>query len=235
VVIALLTFLGALLPGQQPSAPGLYQMAFQAPNIGVMRYAVSIPRGYTPRTKRPLVLALHPGGERFPYYGGAFLEQVVAPAVAGLGAILIAPDCPTNAWTDPAAERAVMALLRDVLANYDIDRRRILVTGFSLGGRGAWYLASRHSDIFTAAIPIAGSPGDLPLERLADIPTYVIHSRNDEVVPFEGSQLVVDGLRQLGRQVEFEPLSGITHFQMGGYVDALRRAGAWIATEWDKP
>lgn len=217
---------------QSPSSPGLYRMAFQMPDGGTMRYALSIPRPYDARRPRPLVLVLHPGGERFPYYGGAFLEQIVAPALADLDAILIAPDCPANAWTDAVAERAVLALVRATLGGYEIDRRRILVTGFSLGGRGTWFLAARHADLFTAAIPIAGSTGDQQPEDLADIPTYIIHSRNDEVVPFAGSERVATALRELGRPVEFEPLSGPTHFQMGAYVDALRRAGRWVMARW---
>ena len=45
-------------------------------------------------------------------------------------------------------------------------------------------MASRHADLFTAAIPMAASPGDLPIDRLATMPTYIIHSRDDEVSPF---------------------------------------------------
>ena len=73
-----------------------------------------------------------------------------------------------------------MALLQKVLAEYTIDRKRVLVTGFSLGGRGTWFMASHHPDLFTAAIPMAASTGDEPLERLATMPTYIIHSRADE-------------------------------------------------------
>ena len=86
--------------------------------------------------------------------------------------------CPTRAWSDPAAEKAVMALMESVLREYSVDRRRILVIGFSLGGGGTWFLESRHSDLFTAAIVMAGTT-DEPLESLARIPTYIIHSRKD--------------------------------------------------------
>ena len=153
-------------------------------------------------------------------------------ALKDLDAIMIAPDCPTRAWSDPASDQAVMALLENVLNEYAIDRRRVLVTGFSLGGRGTWFMASHHSDLFTAAIPMAGSPGDEPLERLATIPTYVIHSRADQVMPFEPSERVTRELEQRGRVVKFEALEGVTHFQMGGYVDALRRGGRWVAEHW---
>jgi predicted peptidase len=228
---ALLLLLGALL---QPSSPGTYTMVLPLPDMEPMRYALTLPRGYSPRTARPLVLALHPGGPRFPGYGGAFAQQVVAPGLSDLGAIIVAPDVPTRAWTDPIAERAVLALVRRVLADFNIDRSRVLVAGFSLGGRGTWFLSSRHPDLFTAAIVMAGSPGDDPVDRLARIPTFVIHSRDDEVVPFAPAARIAGELKALGRTIEFEALDELTHYQMGGYVDSLERAGRWVAERWKK-
>lgn len=230
-ILALLAAAGMMA---QPSSPGMHTLAFQVPDFGPMRYAVTIPRGYNPREARPLVLALHPGGERFAGYGGNFAQQIVAPGLTTLGAIIIAPDVPTRSWTDPIAERAVVALIRSVMSDYHIDRSRVLVAGFSLGGRGTWFLSSRHSDLFTAAIVMAGSPGDEPLDRLARIPTYVIHSRDDEVVPFEPTERAVAELTRLERAIAFEPLEGVTHFQMGGYVPSLRRAGEWVVGRWKK-
>jgi predicted peptidase len=221
-----------LLAVQQPAASGTYSMAFPVPDLGPMQYALTLPRGYNPRDARPLVLALHPGGPRTPGYGGAFVRQVVAPGLSDLGAIIVAPDCPTRSWTDPNAERAVLALLRSVMTDYNIDRSRVLVTGFSLGGRGAWFMASRHADLFRGAIVMAGSTGDEPIDRLGRMPTYVIHSRDDEVVPFEPAERAVAELRRLKRDVEFEALEGATHFQMGSYIDSLERGGRWIAERW---
>jgi predicted peptidase len=231
-MLKLISVLGVLATLIQPTGPGLYRMVFAVPDLGPMRYGVSLPRGYNPREARPLVLALHPGGERMEYYGAAFVQQVVAPGLSDLGAIIVAPDCPTRSWTDPIAERAVMALVRSVLNEYSIDRSRVVVTGFSMGGRGTWFMASRHPDLFTAAISIAGAPGDAPLERLAKTPIYVIHSKDDEVVPFASTERAVADLKRLGRIVEFEALEDVTHFQMGGYVDALERGGRWIAERW---
>jgi predicted peptidase len=223
-----------LLAQGAPTTAGVHELTFQVPGEGIMLYAVSIPKGYDARRPAPLVLVLHSGGERMKYYGSAFMRLLVEPALDNLGPIMIAPDCPTAAWTDPAAERAVMALLRDTIDHYAIDRRRILVTGFSLGGRGAWFMASRHADLFTAAIPMAASTGDEPIERLGTIPTYIIHSRADEVSPFAPAERTARQLAGMGRPVRFEALSGFGHYEMYRYVDALRRAGRWVADQWAK-
>jgi predicted peptidase len=223
-----------LLGQAAPTVSGVHELRFQMPTGGTMLYAVSIPKGYDAQRPAPLVLVLHSGGERMRYYGSAFMRLLVEPALNGLRPIMIAPDCPTNAWTDPIAEQAVMALVQDTLAHYAIDRRRILVTGFSMGGRGTWFMASRHSDLFTGAIPMAASIGDEPMERLGIIPTYVIHSRADEVSPFAPAERAAKQLITLGRTVRFEPLDDFGHYEMFRYVDALRRAGRWMADRWGK-
>jgi predicted peptidase len=161
------------------------------------------------------------------------MRTVFLPGLRDLDPIMVAPDCPTRAWSDPAAEKAVMALMESVLSEYSVDRRRVLVMGFSLGGRGTWFMESRHSDLFTAAIVMAGAT-DEPLEGLARIPTYIIHSRDDQVVPFAQAEQRAASLERMGRPVKFEALEGLGHFDMSGYTPALQRAGSWVAERWGK-
>jgi predicted peptidase len=144
---------------------------------------------------------------------------------------MIAPDVPGRAWTEPRAEQAVMALVAAMIDEFAVDSQRILVVGFSLGGAGTWHLSSRHADRFTAAIVMAGRSEE-PLAGLARIPTYVIHSRNDEVVPFGQAEERVRSLEKMGRSVRFDALSGVSHYEMGSYVDALARGGRWVSEYW---
>lgn len=223
----------ALLLAANVSAADLRNLKMPLADGSELLYGLSLPDGYQQGQTRPLVLALHPGGERMVYYGSAYTRAVVEPALTALGAIIVAPDCPTNSWTDASAERAVMALLERVLREHTIDRARVLVVGFSMGGRGTWFLSSRHRDLFTAAIPMAASTGNDPVDQLATMPTFVIHSRRDQVVPFAPAERNVRALEALGRPVMFEALSEPTHFEMPAYIPALRRAAAWVAGWWN--
>jgi predicted peptidase len=202
--------------------------------VGTITYGISVPSGYDAADPRPLVLALHPGGARVAYYGSRFLQQVVLPALGELRAVVVAPDCPAASWTDPMADQAVMALIAQVRREYAIDSRRILVTGFSMGGRGTWFMSSRHPDLFTGAIVMAAPVGDDPLDKRSVMPTYVLHSPEDLVVPFAPAEQAARQLAAMGKPIKFEAVRGAGHSNMGGYVDALRRAGRWIAEAWNK-
>jgi len=215
-----------------PTTRGLHRLEADMPDVGRVRYAVSVPDGYDPGTPVPLVLVLHPGGHGVPYYGGEFTRRVAEPGLRQLKAIMLAPDCPTASWSDAAADKAVMTLIADAMREYKIDRKRVLVVGYSMGGRGTWHMASQHQDLFTAAIPMAASTRGLSIDQLGRQPTYIIHSREDEVVPFEPAEEIARDLKKLGRPVEFEALDELTHFDMVSYVDALRDAGRWVAERW---
>ena len=54
------------------------------------------------------------------------------------------------------------------------------------------------------------------------------------VYPVAGVVVFPDGTPVKSGTIEFEPLSGPTHFTMGGYVDSLSRAGRWVSDRWKK-
>ena len=218
----------------QPASPTLEQRTFGAPDGSMVRYGLAVPGDYDASRPRPLVVALHPGGGGTPFYGDGFLRSIFLPGLGELTPIMIAPDAPGGSWTDSRAEQAVMALVTAMFGEFAIDERRVLVVGFSLGGSGAWYLSARHPDRFTAAIVMAGRTQE-PLADLARIPTYVIHSRDDQVVPFDQAEERTRALERMGRPVGFDPLAGVGHFQMGGYLPALQRGGNWVSERWAQP
>lgn len=230
MIPSLVVALAALLA--QPPAPRFEQRVFKAPDGQTMRYGLSVPGDYNAARPRPLVLALHPGGSGS-YYGDGFLRSIFLPGLKDMAPIMIAPDVPGRAWTEPGAEQAVMALVDALTSEFAIDQRRVLVVGFSMGGAGTWYLSARHADRFTAAIVMAGRTEE-PLDTLAKIPTYVIHGRDDEVVTFGQAEARARALEKMGRPVTFDALPGVSHYAMGSYVSALARGGRWVSEHWGR-
>jgi predicted peptidase len=161
------------------------------------------------------------------------MQSIVEPALRDWGAIIVAPDVPDERWASERSERALLALMDHVVDRHGVDRARILVTGFSMGGRGAWYMATRHADLFTGVIVMATGPGDGPLENLSETPLYIIHSPDDEVVPYPPVEALALQLAARGYPVQMMRLPGANHGMMGDYVTPLATAGEWLWRQWD--
>jgi len=211
------------------TTPGIHEQIFTPRD---QRYTIALPATYTGREATPLVLALHYGGPVTPFFGKDILAGLVEPALRELGAIIVAPDCQHGNWTNPHSESEIIALLEHLQAHYPIDAHRTLLTGYSLGGAGTWYLAARNQDRFAAAIPLAGWPQPDSAAVEWKIPLYAIHSRWDEVVPCECTEQMVKQLRDRGVAVELVLLDGISHYEVERFVEPLRAALPWIRRAW---
>ena len=179
-----------------------------------LNYLAFLPKSYSAKgAGSPLILFLHGSGER-----GTDLEKVKAwgpPAIAEKDAdfpfIVISPQLAEGeAWH----AMALKALLDQVLAKYNVDRRRVYLTGLSLGGYGAWDLASRYPDYFAAVAPICGGGIARSVGSMRAIPTWVFHGKLDDAVPEAESARMVAALQAAGGDVRY------TVLPEGGHVDA---------------
>lgn len=225
--LTLAMFAAPQIPGLPP---GLHSQSLQRAGGPPIHYAISIPAGYSKSGRVPLVLALHFAGDPADA-GRAVLEILVQPALADLGAIIVAPDAlGTGDWSSPENDRAVNQLLDAIIASYNIDTKRIAVTGFSMGGRGTWFFAGKYPERFSAAIPVAGIP---PASAIGwKTPVLAIHSRNDEVAPIAPTEQRIKELEKIGVHAQLITLNGITHFQTYRFVDGMKRAVPWLKDVW---
>jgi predicted peptidase len=225
---------GFMIEKNLPQSHGIYEKSLTLKNGEVFRYTLSLPDSFLPEKKVPLVVALHFGGEVTPWYGKGYLTILVEPAWFNLGAIIVAPDCPTPVgWDNPRSETAVIALVDHMKQYYNIDEKKIVLTGFSLGGIGTWYLASRHPHLFSAAVPMSSMPKADVLESLGDVPYYVIHSTGDEIFPIKKVEELIGKIKARGMDVQFKALDGVSHYRTASFVKALREAVPWILNIWE--
>lgn len=172
-------------------------------------YLLYLPKGYEANGAKewPLMLFLHGAGER-----GSDLAKVAIhgpPKLVKQGRefpfILVSPQCPEGGnWE----EAAVLALLDDVLARHRVDRRRVYLTGLSMGGFGTWNLIARHPEKFAAAAPICGGGnvidvllGSRDRERgaaLKSLPIWAFHGAKDPVVALSESERMVAAFKRTG-------------------------------------
>ena len=223
----------AQVVGAPPAlTPGLHHLTLPRADEPAIGYAISIPGNYSPATPVPLILALHFGvrGGDAAGAGGDVMQILIGPALAGLGAIIVAPDSVRGNWSSPDNEKAVNALLDMVLAHYAIDKKKVAVTGYSMGGAGSWHFAEKFPERFSAAIPVAGRP---PASASGwRLPVLAIHSRDDQVAPFDPTEARIAELQKAGVKAKLIPLTGITHYETHRFRDALRQAVPWLREVW---
>src|SRR5436190_6486979 len=179
-----------------PLAPGLHSLTLQSANEHTIHYAISIPGNYSPPASVPLILALHYGVRDGDSAGAGrdVVRILIGPALAELGAIIVAPDSIQGDWSSPQNESAVNLLLDKVVAGYSIDTAKIAVTGFSMGGAGSWHFGAKYPERFSAAIPVAGRPpASVAGWRL---PILAIHSRDDQVAPIGPTEAQIAELQK---------------------------------------
>lgn len=237
-----------------PSTSELIPRTLRLDDGSEVRYTLALPDDLDSNQPTPLVLALHYAwdGELPTYFGMTFLMRLIAPAFEELGAIIVAPDCPERDWHHPRSQRAIWAILETVQAEYEIDRERRLITGFSLGGTGTWYVAAEHPDSFSAAVPIATAPtvapGDTTFrpeyrrlmvegtahwrESLAIVPFFVVHSRDDELISFSTILGAMEDLAARGASIEFVAMEGSGHYDIEDYVEPVSAVVEWVRAIW---
>jgi predicted peptidase len=219
---------------EYPSTPGTYHLTTRGVADSTINYTLHIPTGYDGHRALPVILCLHFGGEATAFYGGLFLEMIPKPGLEGLHAILVAPTIHQGGWTTPRGEATAQEVLAEVERFLRIDTNRRVVMGYSLGGIGAWHFAAKFRDQFVAAIPIAGTPGQMDLEALRSFPLYVIHSRADQVIPISGDAEAVARLKAMGAPVKFAALSSGGHFDYRPVIAELRKASSWVKKVWQQ-
>ena len=126
------------------------------------------------------------------------------------------------------SETAVLSLLDHLADHYPIDPATSLITGYSMGGKGTWYLAARHQTRFAAALPMAGVPRSDSASVDWQIPIYAIHGEKDELFAVGPTQQVIDALTAQGKSAQLAVLEGVSHYETHRFVGGLETAVSWF-------
>lgn len=185
-----------------------------------LSYLLFLPTAYQtiPDARWPLILYLHGGSLR-----GTDIESVRTLGLPhklesepNFPFVVVSPQCPPGEiWT---GVDALSALIDRVEADYRIDSDRIYVTGHSMGGRGALYLAYRLPQRFAAVIALSPlSPITAWKENLARVPLWILHGKADALAPVADTQELVRGIETAGGHPRLDILPERDHFVLDIY------------------
>jgi len=190
-------------------------------------YSLYVPMSYKEESAIPLFVTLHGSGvdeQESLLYMSRVLNQywsegktvpmiVMSPKARGL-----------SDWYLGKSGKEVMKCIQHVQSLYHIDKKRIVLDGFSMGGYGAWRLGISHPQIFQAVIIRSGAihpPAHLEGENVIDlldksvkIPFLIVHGDKDNAVSVEKVRKTVEKLEKLGIPHKYIEVKDGSH---GGY------------------
>ena len=158
---------------------------------GMFNYWLVVPDTYDAARKYQVRFQLH-GGVMRPE---STLRGDGVVRLAGAEQIYISPAGWSEApWWSDQQVASLRTILEDVKREYNVDENRVVVSGVSDGGTGAYYVAMRDTTPYASFLPLNGyvlvlrSPeikltNSLFLNNLRNKPLYVVNGGKDPLYP----------------------------------------------------
>ena len=158
-------------------------------------------------------MQLHGAGER-----GEGKEDLAKVDVHGFSKLLmtedydctvVMPQCPLNSFWAARVESLVI-FVEQLIEEFNVDPKRVYLTGLSMGGFGTWYTAMARPDLFAAIAPVCGG-GMAWNAGVLDMPVWAFHGSEDNVVSPFYSDRMVEKLKELGADVTYTRVDGVAY------------------------
>jgi pimeloyl-ACP methyl ester carboxylesterase len=145
-------------------------------------YFLRVPATYRADHPAPLLVYLSGGA-------GLALDGVntANDVIANTDYLVLYPQA-GDYWWKPEVAKRVDAALRDTLDEFNVDRDRVYVAGFSNGATGALYMAALWPQRFAAVVSLMGAGQcneevQKRLPNLLNLPLLFIHGEKDSRIP----------------------------------------------------
>jgi predicted esterase len=179
------------------NAPGFHLRTVKTPS-GERKYTVFVPNGYDGTKAFPAVLFLHGSGERGDdgIKGGQIgLGAAILAHPERFPAIAVLPQASKTWQADSDDAKAALAALDDVVATYKVNPDQIALTGLSMGGAGAWSIASAHPGRFSCVVPVCGRGKPEAVAAIKGLPTWIVVGDDDSLGALENARTMAQALR----------------------------------------
>lgn len=179
-----------------------------------MDYLLYVPLGYKDNDSKkwPLILYLHGAGG-----SGTQPDQIRREGLPAhletqhdFPFIVAAPQCPLGVFWN-TREDELVAILDELTEHRNIDPDRVYLTGYSMGAYGVWQLAAHHRERFAAIAPVSGGGDPAYARKLGDMPTWIFHGLDDQVIRSSESEKIAEAMRAAGAEVELTLYPGMGH------------------------
>ncbi len=208
-----------------PQTAGLYEL-----ETGPHTYTLYLPDGFDSAETYPLIVSLHFAGYNGPHYGRSLLEAAVIDGFRELNAIIVAPDA--QSWVSQLGATSAMDVTQLALDAYRIDRERVLLTGYSMGGGGTWFLGAQTQDLFTALMPMAAFPRPDSAEKAWTIPIIALNSTADELFDYATAEQRINEIAATGADVTLVTVNNVSHYRADQFAPPIQAAVPLLLEKW---
>lgn len=143
-------------------------------------------------TNRPLVISMHGRGQTMTDQKNQTQFQSVAQSN---NFVLVFPQSDGSDWQlwGDNDINFILAIIDEMNVRYGIDKNRVYLSGFSMGGMMTYYAATRIADKIAAYAPVSGFLMSGPNTNSSrPIPIIHIHGMDDNFVPYSNVQTHMD-------------------------------------------
>ncbi len=166
--------------------------------------------------KKPLVIFLHGISERGKdnVKSTKFISPLFLDSINRLSypTYLLIPQCPPGKFWTTNSVTINLSILIDSLSNAEnIDKKRIYITGLSMGGFGTWNMITKYPAKFAAAIPICGGGDAKKAYLLKDIPIWAFHGEADTIVSVNQSRKMIAAIKGAGGSPRYTEYKNVGH------------------------
>lgn len=218
-----------------PEETGVFLFRKFSKGDQTLNYRILYPQDFSEDKKYPLIVFLHGRGERGDDNNAQLLHgsRLFLDSIEKYPAVVIFPQCPLtdywinasvseevggqrvfNFYTDPEPRPPlgmVMELMDELIEKDYIDDDRVYVSGLSLGGMGTWELLWRIPEKIAAALPICGGGVPAKAPEMVNVPLWIFHGVEDDVVPPHNSILMMNAVQAAGGKAKISLYPDVEH------------------------
>jgi hypothetical protein len=168
-------------------------------------YVLRFPENFKKNKKYPLVVFLHGGINSDPRRLNGRVLTVNNFFIPENDQYIIASPIKLGIDWSP---KKIQDVIADIESQLKIDKKRIYLTGLSMGGRGTFIVAAELPDLFAAIMPL--SPHHTPYsyiklaDKVSDLPIFLHHSTNDKTSKFSVAEKMSEELKKLNANMIFD-------------------------------